>query len=215
MIKGSGSKAGVWDDFIHTEGYAVELVADPGRGELSKAIVKKMTEITERYRTLDEFELSELTHGISEWADHYSSGANAIPWQEMLVAQNKPEMVAIVERDEKARRVFDDAYCFKTSARLLDWRRSSGEAPHDPSLRIDHPSTRSPGKGPGWFLDRPRLPGQEVHGTVEPGELMRLTLFDRDDEELRVLAVERDEGDVPAIGAPANPTARGCTIREP
>lgn len=110
LIKGNGSKAGVWDDFIHTEGYAVELVADPGRGELSKAIVKKLTEITERYRNIDEFELSELTHGFPEWADHYNSGASSIPWQEILVAQNKPEMVAIVERDEKARRVFDEVF---------------------------------------------------------------------------------------------------------
>ncbi len=59
LIKGNGSKAGIWDDFIHTEGYAVELVADPGRGELSRAIVKKLTEVTERYRNLDEFELSD------------------------------------------------------------------------------------------------------------------------------------------------------------
>lgn len=110
LIKGNGSKAGVWDDYIHTEGYAVELVADPGRDELSKAIVKKLTEITERYRNLDEFELSELTHSFPEWADHYASGPSSIPWQEMLLAQNKPEMVAIVERDEKSRRVFDEVF---------------------------------------------------------------------------------------------------------
>ncbi len=110
FIKGHGSKAGLWDDFIHTEGYAVELVADPGRDELSKAIVVKLAEVTERYRNLDEFELSELTHGFPEWAKSYQGSASPIPWQEMLMAQDKPGMVDVVERDEKARQVFDDVF---------------------------------------------------------------------------------------------------------
>src|SRR5271155_5522268 len=42
LIKGNGSKAGIWDDHIHTEGYAVELVADPGRGDLSQAVLTKL-----------------------------------------------------------------------------------------------------------------------------------------------------------------------------
>ena len=42
LIQGNGSRAGEWDDYIHTEGYALELVADPGRSELSKGIVQKL-----------------------------------------------------------------------------------------------------------------------------------------------------------------------------
>lgn len=112
LIKGNGSKAGVWDDFIHTDGYAVTLVADPGRGELSKAIVHKLTEISERYRDLDEFELSELTHQFPEWAGHFvnDGSSHPIPWREMLEAQGRPEMAAIVEREEAARQVFDDVF---------------------------------------------------------------------------------------------------------
>lgn len=110
-IKGNGSKAGVWDDFIHTEGYAVELVAEPGRDELSKAVVEKLTEISERYRDLDDFELAELTHKFPEWISHYEDGgATPIAWHEMLSAQNKSDMIAVVERDETARQVFDDFF---------------------------------------------------------------------------------------------------------
>ena len=72
LIKGNGSRAGEWDDFIHTEGYAVELVADPGRGELSKGIVEKLAEVTERYHQIDDWELSERTHEFKEWADHFN-----------------------------------------------------------------------------------------------------------------------------------------------
>ena len=110
LIKGNASRAGEWDDFIHTEGYAVELVKDPGRGKLSKGIVEKLAEVTERYRHLDDWELSELTHGFREWADHFHGTASPIPWEDVLRAQNKPEMVAVVENDEAARQVFDDVF---------------------------------------------------------------------------------------------------------
>ncbi len=110
LIKGNGSKAGEWDDFIHTEGYSVELVRDPGRGELSKGIVEKLAEVTQRYRDIDDWELSELTHAFREWADHFKGNASPIPWQEILQAQNKPEMIASIERDEAARQVFDDVF---------------------------------------------------------------------------------------------------------
>jgi uncharacterized phage-associated protein len=110
LIRGNGSNAGEWDDFIHTEGYAVELVADPGRGELSKGIVEKLAAVTERYRNIDDWELSEQTHEFKEWADHFKGSPSPIPWQEILQAQNKPEMVAVVERDEAARQVFDDVF---------------------------------------------------------------------------------------------------------
>ena len=108
LVTGKGSQAGVWDDFIHTEGYAVALVADPGRGELSRGIVDKLTEVTERYRGIDDWELSEQTHEFREWADNYTgSGASPIPWQEILHAQGRPEMVAVVERQEAVRQAVD------------------------------------------------------------------------------------------------------------
>jgi len=110
FVRGHGSKAGIWDDYIHTDGYAVNLVADPGRGELSKAIVEKLSEITERYHHLDEFELSEHTHTFPEWTQHFDGGSSPIPWQDILIAQGKPEMVAVVERDEAARHTFDDVF---------------------------------------------------------------------------------------------------------
>ena len=110
LIKGNGSQAGVWDDHIHTEGYAVELVADPGRGELSRGIVEKLTEITERYRLIDDWELSERTHEFKEWLQHYHGDSSPIPWQAILLAQDKPEMVAVIERDEAARQNLDEIF---------------------------------------------------------------------------------------------------------
>jgi uncharacterized phage-associated protein len=112
LIKGNGSKAGVWDDHIHKEGSAIELVADPGRGEFSKGIVNKLTEVTERYRQLDDWELSERTHEFPEWTRHFrpEGGSATIPWPDILEAQGKVAMIPAVERDEAARQVFDDVF---------------------------------------------------------------------------------------------------------
>ena len=110
LVKGNGSRAGEWDDHIHTEGYVVTLAKDPGRGELSKGVVGKLEEVTERYRRIDDWELSEKTHEFPEWAQHFSGNSSPIPWQDILKAQGKPEMIAVVERDEAARQVFDDVF---------------------------------------------------------------------------------------------------------
>jgi len=110
LIKGNGSRAGEWDDYIHTEGYALELVADPGRGELSKGIVQKLLEVTKRYAELDDWELSERTHEFREWADHFHGETSPIPWQDILRAQGKPQMIAVVERDQAAKQTFDDVF---------------------------------------------------------------------------------------------------------
>ena len=110
LIKGNGSKAGLWDDHIHTDGFEVTLVANPDRDELSKGIVEKLTEVVERYRFIDDWALSEHTHEFQEWVDHYQSPSSPIPWQDILRAQGKPELIAVVEREEAAREVFDDVF---------------------------------------------------------------------------------------------------------
>ena len=110
LIKGVGSRAGEWDDYIHKQDYSVSLVKDPGRGELSNGVVEKLTEVTERFRQTDDWALSEKTHEFAEWSRHFSGGSSPIPWQDVLEAQGKAEMIPAVERDEAARRVFDDVF---------------------------------------------------------------------------------------------------------
>ena len=85
-------------------------MADPVCGDLSKSIVEKLSDITERYRNIDDWEISEQTHEFKEWADHFKGSAPPIPWPDILHAQERSEMVAIVERDEAAREVFEDVF---------------------------------------------------------------------------------------------------------
>ena len=79
LIKGLEAKAGEWDDFIHSDGYAVELRKDPGLDDLSRAEIAKLQEVSDRYRDVDDEDLSMLTHSFPEWEKYSVSGGDKIP----------------------------------------------------------------------------------------------------------------------------------------
>jgi uncharacterized phage-associated protein len=112
LIRGQATRAGEWDRFVHTDRYEVELVADPGRGELSKGEVAKLLAVSQRYRDLDEWELSDLTHEFAEWKKHFPGGEGRgdIPWEDALAAQGRAELAGVIERDEADRRFFDQLF---------------------------------------------------------------------------------------------------------
>lgn len=109
LILGRASQAGHWDLHVHKERYEVELRQEPGRGRLSRYEVNKLLEISERHRDLDEWAMSELTHGFEEWRDNFPGGKSAapIPWQAILKAMGKSAFVPTVAREESTREVFD------------------------------------------------------------------------------------------------------------
>jgi uncharacterized phage-associated protein len=111
LIKGEASRAGEWGRFIHTVNHAVELRHDPGRGELSRGEIEKLVEVTDRYRDVDDWALSEATHEFEEWSKHFNEEAVAsIPWRDVLAAQGKEELVEIIEREEADRRYVDELF---------------------------------------------------------------------------------------------------------
>ncbi len=115
LIRGTDPRFDEWSVHIQTQGYAVKLMVDPGRGRLSKGEVEKLTEISERYRSKDRWELSDLTHDFPEWKWHWpdeaDGGSYPIPWEDMLKAQgHNNEIVEVVEADEKSRNYMDKIF---------------------------------------------------------------------------------------------------------
>jgi uncharacterized phage-associated protein len=112
LIRGQAPAAGQWDNFVHTDRYEVELVADPGRGELSKGEVAKLLEVSNRYRDLDEWQLSEETHTFDEWKKHFPGGDQSadIPWEDVLVALGRGDWIEAIAADEADRQFFDQVF---------------------------------------------------------------------------------------------------------
>jgi len=112
LIKGNGSQAAEWEKHFRSEGYLVKLVHDPGRGKLSRGEMEKLHEISSRYRDLEDEELSELTHGFEEWKNHYGGAGSSyvIPWEQMLEAQGKGDMIRAAIEEEEAHRYLDEVF---------------------------------------------------------------------------------------------------------
>lgn len=85
LIKGEHSSQPEWSAAIENEGHVVVLRKDPGRMQLSPYEIEKLTEVSERFRTLDSWALAEKTQEFPEWIEAYVEGACAtIPTEKIL-----------------------------------------------------------------------------------------------------------------------------------
>jgi hypothetical protein len=70
--------------------------------------VQLLHALSERYRQLEDFDLSDLTHQFPEWKKYYREGTSApLPWEEVLHAQNKAEMIPIAAQEAAIQEVMD------------------------------------------------------------------------------------------------------------
>ena len=114
LIKGESSRSPEWSDSIETQGYAVKLKKERGRGRLSRGEIEKLVDVSERHRNQDHWEISDLTHDFPEWRQHFPEGGGggsfAIPWQDILRAQGREDMIEAVEAEQAARRHLDEVF---------------------------------------------------------------------------------------------------------
>jgi uncharacterized phage-associated protein len=94
LIKGQAPRQqqDAWNQLLLTHGYDLVLKQDPGHGELSKGIRRKLEEVTKRYENLTGPQLNEATHDFPEWQRHYVAGSNSsfpFDWEEVMAHQGK------------------------------------------------------------------------------------------------------------------------------
>ena len=71
LIKGEHPDASQFSKVFRREGRLLEKVTEPGRDELSKREIRKLTEVSIRHRLLESDEIGEITHDYAEYAKHY------------------------------------------------------------------------------------------------------------------------------------------------
>ena len=68
-----------------------------------------MQEVSDRYRDIDDEDLSTLTHEFPEWKQHpVRSDAELIPWEEVLAAQDKEDIIPIAESNAATSQALDE-----------------------------------------------------------------------------------------------------------
>jgi uncharacterized phage-associated protein len=85
LIKGAHEDAVEWQRFLSNDGHVVLWAGDPGRLELSPFEIEKLTQVSDRLRSCDSWEVAELTHKFPEWTEcHVAGSSKTIPMERIL-----------------------------------------------------------------------------------------------------------------------------------
>jgi len=107
LIKGTDYASPQWQAFFRSEGRDIELIAEPGVGELSRYEITKLQDVALRLSECDDWNVAELTHAFPEWIKNKpeKGSSKPIPLDDLLAAtghaQDKENMLA-TERAELA-----------------------------------------------------------------------------------------------------------------
>lgn len=106
LIQGADYSVPAWDRYFrNTDKWDVELVAEPGVGQLSKYDVEKLQEVACRFEDLDDWEVAEHTHSFPEWQKNRPDGRGEreIPLDDLLEAaglsEHKQDLLAAAEAE--------------------------------------------------------------------------------------------------------------------
>jgi uncharacterized phage-associated protein len=120
LVKGEHPDAPLWSEFIRREGYEVELTADPGVSELSPNDVHTLTEVSERYAPMGEYQIAEATHDFPEWLKNFPEGSDdtsfTIPLADLLDAVGLGDEKGEVLQDAKELAEVDRDFAQATQA---------------------------------------------------------------------------------------------------
>lgn len=87
IIKDEDSRSSEWRKFFKRENYLIEMVNDPGVGQLSRFAVRKLEEVARRHSQMDVWEIVRLTHEFPEWIkNNPGKSSKEIPLRDILEA---------------------------------------------------------------------------------------------------------------------------------
>jgi uncharacterized phage-associated protein len=110
LINGSDYAAPEWERFFrNADKWDLELIAEPGVGQLSKYEIEKLQQVANRFEDSDDWEVAEHTHTFAEWLKNRpdGDGQRGIPLDDLLeavgLAEHKQDLLA----DAEAEAAFD------------------------------------------------------------------------------------------------------------
>jgi hypothetical protein len=83
----------LWDEYLRTSHFNLELVKDPDVGQLSRYEIETLQDAARRHADDDEWELNRLTHEFPEWKKN-NPGTSSRP----IPAAEKNHMESLLGR---------------------------------------------------------------------------------------------------------------------
>jgi len=85
VIKGEEVGSSELAKFVEQQGHQLTLKSDPGKDQLNRFEIRKLSEISSRYRDLGDWDLVEVTHRFPEWVKNDpGESSRVIPLQDIL-----------------------------------------------------------------------------------------------------------------------------------
>jgi len=112
LIKGSDPESPGWFLNFRTDAYEVEMVQDPGNGELSRYEIDLLTSITAEFMQDDEWAVGEKTHEYAEFIENKppKGSCRTIPLASIVRAIGRADNWEAIERDATEVAVFDQVF---------------------------------------------------------------------------------------------------------
>lgn len=113
MIKGEHAHAPTWSKFFTLSGKRdLQLTEEPENLALSRNDIEILQDVVDRHADIDDWQLSELTHGFEEWKNTYKEGTSRPIELEAIIdgvgrTDDKLRILQDLEDDEAYDRFFE------------------------------------------------------------------------------------------------------------
>jgi uncharacterized phage-associated protein len=104
LIKGEHQDSSFFLRYFSRDGKRLlVMLADPGREDLSRREIRKLMEVSQKYRDLDDDEIGDLTHEFPEYTENYiPDSSRAISLQSKLQALGMSQSKESIQTDIEA-----------------------------------------------------------------------------------------------------------------
>jgi hypothetical protein len=112
LIVGVDCESPDWYLRFKTDEYDIEMVQDPGNGELSRYELDLLTRITAEFKADDEWAVGKATHRFQEFIDNEPTAGKSrtIPLVDIVKAVGRSDDWESIARDAKEVAVFDRVF---------------------------------------------------------------------------------------------------------
>jgi uncharacterized phage-associated protein len=112
LINGTDIQAPWWSQFFRVDNYDLEMLADPGNGDLSKREIELLHQVSDEFKADDEWEVGRKTHAFGEFKKNEPSAGKSctIPFEDLLEAIGRAADVSEIQRDATTKSVFDRVF---------------------------------------------------------------------------------------------------------
>ena len=112
LMKGKDIETPWWAKYFRVHDYDVEMIDDPGNGDLSKAEIELLNRVHDEYEADDEWEVGKKTHEFAEFKKNQPGpgASKTIPFGDLLEAVGRSADAEAIEKDAQQEAVFDRVF---------------------------------------------------------------------------------------------------------